>query len=217
AGPLRLIALAGAFIWICQAQAACYRLALGRPAPGLAGARVTADVTRLIAVGVLQAVLMAILAALVFVVVGAVAYGVASPGKGFVGAEPGTWRAAMGPTGEAIVATVGAAGLGFLAWARARLAFGAAATVDLGKVQVLSAWPLTRGRVLAVLLAALAAGAPTIGVLALVDLLPSPPTDPRDLLLLGLLLGLALCGLTLPLNAGLMTYLYRRDRQSPRP
>src|SRR5690349_4775306 len=38
----------GALLWIVQAQTVCYRVALGRSAPALAGSRVTRDVPRLL-------------------------------------------------------------------------------------------------------------------------------------------------------------------------
>jgi hypothetical protein len=202
-GPLLFI---GAALWIIQAQAVCYRLALGPPAPALAGSRVTRDVPRLVIVAVLQVILLGIITGLMLTVVGAVAYGAASVGKGFSAAEPATWLPAMGPTGRLVSGTVAVAGLAGVAWVVLRLAFSAAATVDRQAVQVLSAWPLTKGRVLASFAASIISSIPTLAAAWGLDqagMLASAAG--------GLVVGLVAIGVTLPLHAGLMTYLYRHS------
>lgn len=196
----------GAVLWAAQAEAACYRLALGLPAPALAGSRVTRDVPRLIVAGVLEVILLAIITALMLTVVGGVAFGVASTGKGFLAAEPVTWLPAMGPTGRTISGAVALVGLAGVIWLRLRLSFTAVATVDRQKVQVLSAWPLTRGRVLATLAALVVCGLPTFAVgwgLRVAGVSGTPEGV--------FALALAAIGVSLPLQAGLMTYLYRQS------
>lgn len=206
ADPLGPVVFVGAVLWVVQAQAACYRLALGLPAPAMAGSRVTRDVPRLVIVAVLQVILLAVITGLMLTVVGAIAYGAASVGKGFSAAEPATWLPAMGPAGRLVSGTAGVIGLAGVAWVILRLSLSAAATVDRQAVQVLSAWPLTRKRVLASLAATLAAAAPTIvGAWGLeqAGLLGAAPGS--------LVMGLLAIGVTLPLHAGLMTYLYRHS------
>ncbi|HEX7760597.1 MAG TPA: hypothetical protein VF459_13905, partial [Caulobacteraceae bacterium] len=84
------LVMLGALFWVVQAQAVCYRVALGRSAPALAGSRVTRDVPRLLMVWLLQTVLIGVITALMLTIVGAVAYGVASVGPGFVASRPET-------------------------------------------------------------------------------------------------------------------------------
>lgn len=195
----------GALLWVIQAQTVCYRVALGRAAPALAGSRVTRDVPRLLLVWLLQTILIGVITALMLTLVGAVAYGVASVGPGFVASRPETWIGAMGPVGRPIAGAVALVGLAGVIWLKVRLALSPAATVDRQAVQVLSAWPLTRKRVLVTLAAMLAAGAPTLAMIALAPLLGV------DGGLAGVLISLVAVGVTLPLNAGLMTYLYGRS------
>jgi len=204
--PLDWLVGVGAVLWCAQAAAACYRIGLGLPVPALAGSRVTRDVPRLVVAGLLELVLLGIIIALMLTVVGSVAFGVASAGAGFQPAEPATWLPAMGPAGRAIAGTVALVGLAGVLWLRLRLAFTAAATVDRQKVQVLSAWPLTRGRVFAALAALVVAGAPTIAVawgLRAAGLAGEPAG--------AFAIALAAVGVSLPLQAGLMTYLYRQS------
>ncbi len=200
------VLMVGALLWTIQAQAVAYRLALGLSPPPLAGARVTRDVPRLIAVWLLQSLLLAILTALMLTVVGAVAFGIASVGHGFLAAEPRTWTPAMGPVGRPLAGAVALAGLAGIVWVKARLGVSPAATVDRQAIQVLSAWPLTRGRVLAVVAAMAVAAAPTAALAWGLGVAGGLHTWPG-----ALLLGLMAIGVTLPLNAGLMTYLYRRS------
>ena len=206
ADPLGPVLFVGALLWIIQAQAVCYRLALGLPAPDLAGSRVTRDVPRLVIVAVLQTILLGIVTGLMLTVVGAVAYGAASVGKGFLAAEPATWLPAMGPAGRLVSGTVAVIGLAAVAWVSLRLALSAAATVDRQAVQVLSAWPLTKGRVLAALAATVLAALPALAAAWGLDqagMLRSAAGD--------LVIGLVGIGAALPLHAGLMTYLYRHS------
>lgn len=206
AEPLDWLVGVGAVLWSAQAAAACYRAALGKAVPALAGSRVTRDVPRLIVAGVLEVILLAIITALMLTVVGGVAFGIASTGNGFMAAEPATWLPAMGQTGRTISGAVALVGLAGVIWLRLRLSFTAVATVDRQKVQVLSAWPLTRGRVLATLVALVVAGLPTFAVAWGVRVAGVAAT-PEGIFALAL----AAIGVSLPLQAGLMTYLYRQS------
>ncbi|MGA0600877.1 hypothetical protein ACO2Q3_09255 [Caulobacter sp. KR2-114] len=204
--PLDWLVGVGAVLWCAQAAAVCYRIGLGLSVPALAGSRVTRDVPRLLVAGLLQLILLGIITALMLTVVGAVAFGVAAAGKGFQAAEPATWLPAMGPTGRSIAGAVALVGLAGVIWLRLRLAFSAAATVERQKVQVLSAWPTTRGRVLATLAALVLASLPTLAV----------AWGVRAAGLAGgaegaFAFALAAIGVSLPLQAGLMTYLYRQS------
>lgn len=211
-GIWRLVMMGGAVLLIVEVQAVCYRQALGRWEGRASRRAVMTDAPRLLAVWGLQTVLLLILLALGVLLIGAVALGVASAGKGYSAADPATWQAAMGGAGRAIVGGVGLAVLAGLTWVKARLALSAAATADLGKVQVLSAWPLTKGRVLPVLASMIAAALPSLAVGAALRLLG--PVSVSEGLFVGLASGLTACGVTLPLSAGLMTYLYRRPADS---
>jgi hypothetical protein len=206
ADPLGWVLGVGAVLWIAQAAAVSYRVALGEAPPALAGARVTRDVPRLVVVGVLQLILLAVITALMLTVVGSVAFGIASVGHGFQAAEPATWIPAMAPAGRVIAWMVGALGLAGVTWLAARLALAPAASVDLQAVKVLSVWPTGKGQVLAIVAGSLAAAAPTLAVAWAVALTPLAGGWPADLAL-----ALAAVGASLPLHAGLMTYLYRRS------
>lgn len=204
--------LAVALLATLPAQGALYRLALARPGIGAAGLQWGRTEWRLLAVWLLSVLFMAVLGLLLFIALIASAYAVASAGAGFVAAEPSTWSAAVDGRGRFGLGLVAVVGFAALLWARMRICLAPAASVARSQVQVLSTWPITRGRAWpiaatvvlvglgpALLLAALAFGIPmAAGKFA----------GLRDLA--GLAQGLVLAGLWLPLNAGLMTYFFRR-------
>jgi len=204
--------LAATLLATLAAQGALYRLALARPGIGPGGLQWARAEWRLAAVWLLSALFMAILGLLLFILLLASAYAVASAGAGFVASEPATWAAAVDGRGRFALGAVAAVGLAALLWARLRLSLGSAASVARGRVQVLSAWPITRGRALSMavgvvlvglgpvlLLAALASGTPFVA---------GKSAAVRDLA--DLAEGLVIAGLWLPLDAGLMSYFYRR-------
>jgi hypothetical protein len=189
------------------ASAALYREATpGRPGP------MAMILARLAVVWGLTVCFAVVLGSLLLVLFLAAGYGVASAGHGFSSREIATWAPAVDSRGRFVLGLVGAGGLAAFAWALSRVSLGSAATVALGRVQLLSTWPLTR-RIGASLLAArlcllapamlafaLAGGAQQAGALKPV----------AGAAILFILAGLCVGGLWLPLNAGLMTYIYQR-------
>ncbi len=188
-----------------------YRLALGDERPGPVGLQWGGAEWRLSAVLALSATFLSVLALLAFVVVLAFAFAVASAGHGFVVAHPATWASAVDGRGRAIVGCVGAVELFGLVWAAARISMGGAASIALGKVQVLASWPVTRGLVAPILIGGILLGGPpfagAITLLGAVSVQAAP--FPGLTLLAGGAAGLLLAGLWLPTSVGLMAYLYR--------
>lgn len=173
AAPLAILAaLAGLAIFVVS-LAAWGRLALGVPGVGLLGHRLGADEQRLGVVALLLFVLT-------FTVVGtaflALAFMIAALALINVDAEAPAPEgrvdifAMFGP-GETAVAVIviGAFAL-FSLWFFLRLALAYPATVALGRVQVLTAWPLSRGsRATQMLTSVLVASAPGVAVLLVLN------------------------------------------------
>jgi hypothetical protein len=157
---------------------------------------------RLLASLALVAVLTAIVGALLSIGVLAVAFGVAAAGAGFVAGDPATWAAAVDGRGRIVIGLAGAAAGAALAWVLVRLAYAAVATIARARVQALSAWPISRGVTLKT-----AAGLAVVTLPVFAALLVLAAARP---VAGALLAGLLIAGLALPLNAGLMTYLYRQ-------
>nr|MDQ2860998.1 hypothetical protein [Pseudomonadota bacterium] len=81
-----------------------------------------------------------------------------------------------------------------------------------GRVQVLSAWPITRGRAWPIAAAVVLIGLGPALLLAALSL-PAPMPAGHSAAIaaaIDLARGLVVAGLWLPLEAGLMAYLYRR-------
>ena len=210
--PWRLVALltvAGAAV---MAEGALYRVALEKGRPGPAGLQWGRPEWRLGAVWALTAAFLFVLGLLAFVVVLAAAFGVATSGRGFVMALPATWAGAVDGRGRLVLGLVSALCLGGLVWAGTRIAFGAAASIDRDKIQLLATWPATRRLVTPILLGRLLLGVVPIGLAWAALRTVSRAGHPPGMLLWGasLAAGLALAGLWLPLSVGLMAYLYRR-------
>ena len=210
--PWRLEALLAVAAAVAMAEGALYRVALGAGRPGPAGLQWGRPEWRVGAVWGLTAAFLLVLGMLAFVVVLATAFGVATSGRGFVMALPATWAGAVDGRGRAVVGVVGAACLAGLVWAGSRVALGAPASIDRGKVQLLATWAASRRLVLPILLGRLLVGVGPIGLAAALlwaatrDALPFPGLAWAA----SLLAGLVLAGLWLPLSVGLMAYLYRR-------
>lgn len=171
-----------------------------------------AGVARLAIVWMLSLAFFAVLASLLFVVFLSSAYAVASAGAGFDASEVRTWASAIDGRGRVVLAGVAAVGLGLLAWAMTRIALASAATIATGRVRVLSGWPLTRRIGWSLLCARLAIGVPAVGLAVLAMRAPrigGASTD-QGAWMLGAVAGLLVGGLWLPLNTGLMTYIYER-------
>jgi hypothetical protein len=211
--------LGAALLAVTIARGVLYRQALGRSGAGPGGLQWRRTEWRLLAVWLLTALFLAILALLLLTALIAAAYAVASAGAGFVAAQPATWGPAVDGRGRLVLGAVGAAGAAAFAWAALRLCLAPAATVARGRVQVLSAWPLTRRRAWRLRLALAVAAAPAAIVLAAVSIAgEAAPPSPVTAAAIGLAQGLAVGGLWLPMSVGLMAYLYRRgDPPAPGP
>ena len=216
--PWRLEALLALAAAAVMAEGALYRIALGTERPGPGGLQWGRPEWRLGAVWALTVAFLSVLGLLAFVAVLATAFGVASAGRGFVMALPSTWAGAVDGRGRAVVGVVGALCLAGMVWAGTRIALGAAASIDRGRVQLLATWVQTRRLVLPILVGRFLLG---IGPIALAWLLLGamprgghPPSVPL-LWTASMAAGLVLAGLWLPLSVGLMAYLYRRCPPAP--
>jgi hypothetical protein len=171
-----------------------------------------ADVWRLALVWILTLALFAVLASLLFVVFLASAYAVASAGAGFDAADVRTWAPAVDARGRLVLAVVAGVGVGLLSWAMTRVALAPAATVAARRLRVLNTWPLTRRLGWSLLFSRLVIGGP---VLALVYVVARQPrvdaaAAAPGAWMLGALAGLVIAGVWLPLNTGLMAYIYQQ-------
>jgi hypothetical protein len=214
--PWRLEALLAVAAVSAMAEGALYRVALGAGRPGPAGLQWGRPEWRLGAVWGLTGAFLFVLGMLAFVVVLATAFGVATSGRGFVMALPATWASAVDGRGRAIVGVVGAVCLAGLVWAGTRVALGAPASIDRGKVQLLATWRASRRLVLPILLGRLLLGVGPMGLAAALLWVAARGGHPSPGLAwaASLLAGLVLAGLWLPLSVGLMAYLYRRSPPS---
>ncbi len=144
-GPRLLAVLAAMVI----AQGALFRRAFGRVA-GLKGLRWGRDEWRLLGANLMVLGLFLLIGSILMIVVGAIALGVARVGAPQldVGSAQ-AWKDALAHAGPAGF-VAGAAPLGALAiliWLGLRLSFTAPATVAESGIRVLSAFPLTKGKV----------------------------------------------------------------------
>jgi hypothetical protein len=200
AGLLPAASAVLAAVLLLVAAAALYRLALrdrGLPPPGaLAGSAM-----RLAAAQGLLAALTLIVGAILLVVLLALAYAVASTGAGFAADDPETWARAAQGRGRWVLGGALAAAAVALAWIHLRLSLASAATIARGRVQALSAWPLTRGAVLPILVAVVAVNAlPATALIVAARWLTGAWHAAAAAAVIALVM--------LPLNVGLMSYLY---------
>ncbi|CAN5481589.1 hypothetical protein BH10PSE3_BH10PSE3_37110 [soil metagenome] len=131
------------------AYGALYRAAFGGPA-GWNGLRWGLVEWRLLAVQALITVILSVVAAVLAVLVGAVVVGIAkvnAPGLDITSVE--AWRAALDGPGALPASLPPLLSMIVMIWLFLRLSLAPAATVDLGRVQVLSAFGRARGAVLA--------------------------------------------------------------------
>jgi hypothetical protein len=197
-----------------MAEGALWRLALSAGAVGPGGLQWGRVEWRLAAVRALGGLFLSILGLLFFIVILGFAYAAASAGPGFSASDVRTWPGAVNSGGRWMVSLVTLGLAALLAWASARIALASAATVSSERVQVLASWPLSRGRVAAILLAkTLAFAAPAALWMALDLALAQGQGRFRDLALpLSLALGLTICGLATPLLVGFFAALFRNGR-----
>ncbi len=208
-----------------MAQGALFRFAGGANRPGDQGSSIGpggfqwgAVEGRLLAVVLLRGLLFGLLGALFLTVVAAIYVGMAAAeaAPGFAVAAQSGWRPTLGLLGWAVVAGAGLAGLAGLGWIALRLYLAFPATVALGRVQLLSTWVLTRGRVLPILGALILIALPSLGVILAArfgrGLLASGAWGDRRLIagICSLITGLGHNFLIAPLSVGLMTHLYNR-------
>ena len=205
--------LALALLAATAAQGALYRSALAHPGVGPGGLQWGKVETRLLAVWLLGAIFLFILGLLVFVALLSCAYAVASAGAGFVAADPATWGPAVDARGRWVVGVAATLGAAALIWASLRLRLAPAATVARGRVQVLSAWPMTRAMVAPILAATVLIGLALAALLAALVFLGKTGAAEGAFIVgaINLAQGLAVAGLWLPLDAGLMTYFFERS------
>lgn len=210
--PWRLEVLLAVAVAAAMAEGALYRVALDKERPGPAGLQWGRPEWRLGAVWGLTVAFLFVLGLLAFVVVLATAFGVAASGRGFVMALPSTWAGAVDARGRAVLGVVGSLSLAGLVWAATRVALGAPASIDRGRVQLLATWAASRRLVLPILLGRFLLGVAPVGVAWALLWGLSHGGHPSTVLLwtASLAAGIALAGLWLPLSVGLMTYLYRR-------
>jgi len=144
------------------AYGALYRLAFGGPA-GWKGLRWGAAEWRLLAVQALITVILTVVAAVLAVLVAAVVVGVAksnAPGLDITSVD--AWRAALDGPGALAASLPPLLSTAIMIWLFLRLSLAPAATVDLGRIQVLSAFGRTRGAVLVLAAAGVVLATPAI-------------------------------------------------------
>jgi hypothetical protein len=130
------------------AYGALYRAAFGGP-PGWKGLRWGAEEWRLLAVQALITVILTVVAFVLAILVGAVVVGIAKanePNLDITSLD--AWRAALDGPGAIPAGLPPLLSAAIMIWLFLRLSLAPAATIDLGKVQVLSAFGRTRGLVL---------------------------------------------------------------------
>jgi len=153
------------------AYGALYRAAFDGPA-GFKGLRWGVQEWRLLAVQVLVTVIMTVVMAVLAVLVGAVVVGVAksnAPGLDITSVD--AWRAALDGPGALAASLPPLLSMAIMAWLFLRLSLAPAATVDLGRIQVLSAFGRTRGVVLVLAAAGAVLAAPAIILVVLIGYL----------------------------------------------
>ncbi|HTI68252.1 MAG TPA: hypothetical protein VL460_11965 [Caulobacteraceae bacterium] len=172
--------------------------------------------------GVALLVLFAYVIALLMVIFVAMLVLVVSGVSGAVkeGATPEALLAALGPGATTVLGLLMIAFMVGMIYAAVRISLAPAATVSRKRISVFETWRLTKGQAWPVLLATLLVSLPSIVtalVLAVVVRQTGHPTGPEGALqiampgalIVGLLPGLVVAYLQLPLGVGLVAYLFR--------
>jgi hypothetical protein len=170
------------------ARGALWRLAMGVGRPGPGGLQLGVVEGRLLIVAALRLLFLSVLGLLMFVLVLAVAFAA-------------TWAPAVAVRGRVLVTIVTLAGAAGIAWAALRISLAEAATVASAKVKLLESWPLTRGRVLAILISSAVLAAPLL-------LLRAAAYTPLGAWAISAVGGLWIGGVWVPMSVGLMAYFY---------
>ena len=190
-------------------------------APGFSGFQWGAIEWRLLGVVLLRGLLFGLFGALFLTVLAAIYVGMAAAetARDFAVAVHAGWRPSLDPLGWTVVSAVGLAGTVGLCWIGLRLYLAFAATVAVGRVQLLSAWGLTRGHVWRIFGSLVLVLSPWFGVVVLARvgrgvLTSGGAGDPRTIAAASsLIMSFGQAFLALPLSVGLMIYLY--DRLGP--
>lgn len=195
----------GAMLAVVIAQGALFRRAFGRAA-GLKGLRWGRDEWRLLAAQLMILALLFLIGAILMVIVGGVALGVArTAAPNFDPGTIGGWQGAFASAGPAgfvlIVAPLGS--LAILIWLSLRLSLSAPATVEQSGVRVLSAFPLTKGRVPTLFVVGLAIVVPIFMLSAVLTLAPGQSV------VVAAILALVAYFYAMPAWAGSLAHFYR--------
>jgi hypothetical protein len=183
-------------------RSALWRLAFDQERRGPAGLQFGEVELRIAAAWALSLVFLAVLALLLFVIVLCSAYAAASAGHGFDPANVTTWAPAVDDRGRAMVGAVASVGGAAVIFAAARISLAEAATVARGKIQVLSVWALTRGRVIAILAANALIAVPAAAAFFAMG----PFLNSSSSALWCVVGGVTLAAVWLPMSVGLMAY-----------
>ena len=199
------VRLLGGLLALVIAQGALFRRAFGRQA-GLKGLRWGRDEWRLLAAQLMILALLFLIGAILMVIVGGVSLGVARTAAPDF--DPGTiagWKGAFASAGPAGIVLVVAplASFAILIWLSLRLSLSAPATVEQSGVRVLSAFPLTKGRVPTLFVVGLAIVVPMMALSALLTLAPGQS------LVVAAILALVAYFYAMPAWAGSLAHFYR--------
>lgn len=183
------------------ARGGLWRLALAHGRPGLGGLQGGMVELRLLSTALLASVFLATLALLLITALLCLTFALATTGPGFDVSRPESWAGAIPPAGRVVLtAAIAACGLGLI-FAAARISLAEPAGVARSRVQLLAAWPLTRGRALPIIVGNLILAVPPLAAVALYWT-QLRAVAPACLAVIGV-------GLWLPLQVGLMTYLFQ--------
>ena len=197
-----------------NAQERLCRAALSRSGDGWTRSPKRGSEWRLSAVWALTATFVSMLLLLGLVALMALAYGVASAGRGFSVDSPSTWAGAVGMRGRLVVDAAAALVAIGVAWAWARISLAPAATVAEGRILVLATWASTRGFGLAILAATLIVAAPSVALLWALEVL-ARSAEPLVAWIAHMAQAAVIASLWLPPMVGLMAYFYPRLSEQP--
>lgn len=201
---LAAASLAALGLAMLVARGALWRLALGQARPGVGGLQLGNVEIRIAAAWILSAAFLGVLALLLFVTLLCFAYAVAFAGHGFNPADAATWAPAVDERGRMVVSAVAIIGVAAMIYGWARISVAEVASVARGKIQVLSVWSMTRGRAILILVANAVIAVPP----ALVFLAGRAFATSGAGLLWHVAEAAVLAGVWLPMNVGLMAYVF---------
>jgi hypothetical protein len=202
--PLELVATTLAY-------GALYRTAFAGPR-GWNGLRWGLVEWRLLAVQALITVILSVVAAVLAVLVGAVVVGVAkvnAPSLDITSVE--AWRAALNGPGALPVSLVPLLSMIVMIWLFLRLSLAPAATVDIGRIQVLSAFGRSRGAVLALAVTGMVLAAPAIILVVALGYVRAIAGLPEDALVAQLVSVALLFFYLIPVWTAALVEVYRRQ------